>query len=191
MRGIPTRLIAATAAALMGTIGLATLAGAAAPVEVEVVKLSSEQLVQLQQRIDEQLKNSEGGKQVGPNAIAYYDGAVIVTLTLPGETEARQVNGNFEVMAPLCKFEYACVYDNTNFSGDSALYLERFACAEINLSSIGWGNRVSSIHNNQTTNTQTYILNSARQILNANRAPSKVNDVGVGAANKAIYWRVC
>lgn len=191
MHRIPRRFIAVGAAALIGVTGLAALTGAAAAGPAEVVAMSPAELWQLQQRVDQQLANSEGGKQIGPNTISYYDGNVLVNLVLPGETFARRVNDDFEVQADLCAFQWSCIYDNTNFAGDNALRVAKFNCEEINLSSIGWANRVSSIHNNQTSNTETIILNSSRQILNANRAPSKVNDVGVGGANRAIYWRVC
>jgi hypothetical protein len=110
---------------------------------------------------------------------------------LPGEEVARAVDGDFEVMADLCASQWSCIYDNTNFAGDNALRHARFNCEEVNLASIGWANRASSVHNNQSSNTQTLLLNSGRSILHANRAPSKVNDLGVESGNDADLWRVC
>ena len=191
MRRIRNKLIAGGAAVLMGAAGLAALTGAAAPT-IEVVKLSSAEAWALQQRVDQQLKNSVDGKQIGPNQVSYYDGTIIVTLVLPGEESARAVNNDFEVQASLCTtLGHACIYDLTNFAGDNALRVDKVNCEEINLNSIGWLNRVSAIHNNQTTNTQTLLLDHNRNILNANRAPSKINDLGVESGNDADYWRVC
>jgi hypothetical protein len=49
----------------------------------------------------------------------------------------------------------------------------------------------ASMYNNQTTGTQTLILNGSSEVLNANRAPSTINDLGVLNRSKARFWRVC
>ncbi|MFI7662789.1 hypothetical protein ACIBTW_28320 [Micromonospora parva] len=187
------RFIVGAVATGLATFGLvassAAVSGAPPKESAPAFELSAADKVTMQGLLDAQLKNSVGGKQIGVNQIAYDNGATILTLPLPGERQARTVDGPvLPLGTPNCEFEYACLYDGTNFD---SLMLSRAACGEINLSSLGLANRVSSIHNNQTNNTQTYIMNSSRQILNANRAPSKVNDVGVGGTNRAVYWRVC
>lgn len=129
MHEISRRVVAAAATALVAAVGLVSMTAAAAPVAAEVVKLSAAEAWQLQQRVDQQLANSVGGKQIGPNTIAYYDGSVLVNLVIPGETYARRVNADFEVQASLCGYEYACIYDNTNFAGDNALRRAEAACS--------------------------------------------------------------
>jgi hypothetical protein len=188
---IRNKLIAGGAAVLIGAAGLVALTGAAAPADVQVVQLSPAEAWQLQQRMEQQLKNSVGGKQTGPNTVSYYDGSIIVTLVLPGETVARPLNNDFEVQASLCAAQNVCIYDFTNFTGDNATRVQKFACQEIRLIDLGFLNRVSAVHNNQTTNTQTILLDDRRHVVNANRAPSKINDLGDDAGNNADWWITC
>ncbi|MEV4246744.1 peptidase inhibitor family I36 protein [Streptosporangium canum] len=84
-------------------------------------------------------------------------------------------------------YEYACLWSDTNFNGTR---LAQSQCGTITLGSL-FNSSVGSIHNNQTTGTQTLLLNASRQILNASMAPSRINDAGVGTRSYARYWRVC
>lgn len=158
---------------------------AAAPPEIQ---LTESQKKELQAEVDKHLKDYGGGKQIGINEIAYEDGAMILTLPLPGEAKARSVN---EPVTPLgtanCSYEYACLWSDTNFNGSR---LSRWACGTVTLGS-PFNSTVGSIHNNQTTGTQTVLLNSARQVLNASMAPSRISDTGVGSRWSARYWVVC
>jgi hypothetical protein len=192
MHGFRRKLIAAGAAMLLSTLGLATSAGASsAPsaAKVPVVKLSAADQQALQAKVDAFLNSSVGGRQTGPNTIEFDGGKVILTVPLPGERQARAINEPIGTLGTAnCSYLWACLYDGTNFDG-ARLALTN--CGLYALSGYGFANITSSIHNNQSSGTQTYILNSSSQILNANLAPSRVNDVGVGGANRAVYWRVC
>ena len=179
-----SKIIAGSAAMLFCTFGIATSAANAS-----VAQPGPAESLSLQAQVDAHLKNSVGGKQTGLNTISYENGTVVVTLPLPGEQQARAVG---EAISPLgtanCASLWACLWDGTNFNG-ARLALTN--CGTYTLSAYGFANITSSIHNNQSSGTQTYILNSSSQILNANLAPSRVNDVGVGDANRAVFWHVC
>lgn len=196
MRGFRRRLIAGIVATLCATFGLVASAGTAssAPTRAKtpMVKLSPADEQAMQALIDAHLKKSDksvGGKQISINQIAYDDGKTILTFPLPGERQARAID---EPITPLgtanCSYYYACLYDGTWFDGAR---LSRSKCERVYLPYYNFGYITSSIHNNQTAGTQTVILNTYPQVLNANLAPSRVNDVGVGAANQAVYWQVC
>jgi len=142
----------------------------------------------LQAEVDQHLKNYGGGKQIGINRISYEAGRMILTLPLPGEKKARAVG---EPVAPAgvanCRFEFACLWADTNFNGAK---IERAACETLTLAA-PFNSSTASVHNNQTTGTQTRLLNSTRQILNASQAPSRINDTGVLDRSKVRFWVVC
>ncbi len=171
------RKIAIACAALLTTATLATAALAARAQATAPAMPGADSTTQA--KVDYFLAISKDGKQTAPNEISFEDGKVILTVA-PAE-------GN-SVQAADCAALYACLYDGTNF-GYPRLALTD--CGTYTLSNYGFANITSSIHNTQSSNTQTYILNSSSQILNANRAPSKVNDVGVGGTNRAVRWLVC
>lgn len=188
------KLVVGTVLTVIASIGLATSAAAVstAPVRVKTnvptVNLTSAQQQMLQAEVNEQLKNYGGGKQVGINQIAYDNDQLILTLPLPGEKKARAID---EPMTPEgvanCAFTHACLWSDTNFNGSR---IDRVNCDFITLSA-PFNSSTASIHNNQTTGTQTVILNSSRQILNASLAPSRINDTGVGSRGNARFWDVC
>lgn len=181
------------ALAMLAVVGLVasagTMSGTPTETRTAVTQLNAADRQAMQARVDDVLRKSVGGKRISINQIAFEGGEVILTLPLPGERQARAVD---EPVVPLgtanCSYEYACLYDGTWFDGAR---LSLRPCGRVYLPNYGFGNIASSIHNNQTGGTQTYIMNSSLQILNANLAPSRVNDVGIGAANKAVYWQVC
>jgi|ERR1041385_5490455 hypothetical protein len=162
--------------------------GSISSAQVPVVNLTAAQKAALQADVTEQLKNYGGGQQIGINQVSYDNGRMVVTLPLPGETRARAIN---EPVVPLgtanCAFEDACLWSDTNFNGTK---IERFACGTITLAA-PFNTSTASIHNNQTTGTQTVIFNASRQILNASLAPSRINDTGVGSRSSARFWTVC
>jgi hypothetical protein len=79
------------------------------------------------------------------------------------------------------------LWSGTNFSGTR---LEHFDCETLVLG-VPFNTSTASIYNNQTTDTQTLVLNGSGQILNANLAPSRINDTGVLNRSQARRWRVC
>lgn len=169
-----------------GILGLGVAGAGAAPVrgDLETVSLSPAQRAELQAEVDQHLKNYGGGVQIGINQVSYENGQMILTLPLPGESSARAV-GAPQVM--MCRFEFACLWSNTNFTGTK---IERAACGTITLAA-PFNSSTASIQNNQTSNTQTMILNASRAILNANLAPSQINDNGVLNRSQARFWVVC
>lgn len=190
------KLVAAAALTLITSVSLASSAAAVsnapanakAKANIPTVNVTPAQQQALQTEVNTQLKNYGGGTQIGVNQIAYDNGQLILTLPLPGEKKARAVG---EPMAPdgvaNCGFTHACLWSDTNFNGSR---LDRVNCDFITLSS-PFNSSTASIHNNQTTGTQTVILNSSRQILNASLAPSRINDTGVGSRSNARFWQVC
>lgn len=191
MRRMQKKIIVAMGAitfAALALVGSAGVASSGPTADVPTVQLTDTQKQELQAQVNEQLKNYGGGKQIGINQISYGNGRMILTLPLPGETKARAID---ELITPLgtanCRFEWACLWSDTNFNGTK---LEKFFCDRIVLA-FPFSSSTGSIHNNQTSGTQTMILNSSQQILNANLAPSKINDTGVGSRGNARYWQVC
>ncbi|SDJ75122.1 peptidase inhibitor family I36 protein [Nonomuraea jiangxiensis] len=195
------RIIAAlgAAGALVTTLLIGGISGASAETrnttttqariaDVPEIKLTDPEKQALQAEVDKHLKDYGGGKQIGINEIAYEDNRLILTLPLPGEKKARAAN---EPITPLgvanCAYEYACLWSDTNFNGTR---IARYACGTIALGA-PFNSSVGSIHNNQTTGTQTLLLNGSRQILNGSLAPSRVNDTGVGSRANARNWTVC
>ncbi|MET7334954.1 peptidase inhibitor family I36 protein [Nonomuraea sp. NPDC005650] len=189
----PGRIIAVlgAAGALAATLLTGGISGASAETknaDVPEITLTEPEKQALQAEVDKHLKDYGGGKQIGINEIAYDDNRLILTLPLPGEKKARSVN---EAITPLgvanCSFEYACLWSDTNFNGTR---IARFDCATVALAA-PFNTSVGSIHNNQTTGTQTILLNASRQILNSSMAPSRINDTGVGSRSNARSWTVC
>lgn len=142
-------------------------------------KLSPAQEKAVQSEIDMFLKNSKGGKQINAFEISFDNGDTILTVPPPG------INASYNCRADL---QEACVYKDTWFNG---AYLHRSPCGRLTLSSYGFQNNISSIWNAQTSGTQTMLLNTSLQIVHADLAPSRVNDLGVYAGNQADYWEVC
>jgi hypothetical protein len=192
MRTFARNLVATAAVAVLATVGLATSAQATsrtqASADVPAVSLTPADKQALQRQLDGHLNDYGAGRQTGINQVSYDNGRIVLTLPLPGETRARAIS---EPVTPMgvanCAFAHACLWSETNFNGAR---LDRVACGTIALGA-PFNSSTASIHNNQTTNTQTVILNSAQQILNASQAPSRINDTGVGSRGSARFWRVC
>lgn len=178
-------LVALSAAA---SIGASIATGATPDAKAPDIVFTTAEKRALQAQINERLGDYGGGAQTGINEITYDNGLLILTIPLPGERKARAVN---ESATPLgvanCPYEFACLWSDTNFNGDR---LARAACTTITLAA-PFNSSTGSIHNNQTPGTQTLLLNSSRQILNANFPGSRINDTGVGSRWYARYWRVC
>ncbi|GAA0934436.1 peptidase inhibitor family I36 protein [Nonomuraea longicatena] len=152
------------------------------------IRLSEPEKQALQAEVDKRLKDYGGGKQIGINQIAYQDNQLILTLPLPGEKKARTVNEPITILGtPNCSAFYACLWSDTNFNG-SRLSLTQ--CATVALTA-PFNSSVGSIHNTQSTGTQTILMNGSRQILNASMAPSTINDTGIGSRSHARFWKVC
>ncbi|MET8152518.1 hypothetical protein ACIBSW_20475 [Actinoplanes sp. NPDC049668] len=182
-------------------VAIAGLAGSTAPAAAASVRAeapvavaapaagyTAAQKKALQAEVAKHLNDYGRGTQVGVNEISWDGGSTILTLPLPGETKARAAS---EAVAALgtanCAFEYACLWSETNFNGSR---LSRTVCDTITLAA-PYNSSTASIHNNQTSGTESYITNSSRQILNSTLAPSRVNDTGVGSRSAARYWKVC
>lgn len=152
------------------------------------VAYTKSELETLQAEVDKHLNNYGGGKQISINQVSYEDGQMILTLPLPGETKARGLD---EPVTPLgtanCAGLSACLWSDTNFNGQR---ISREPCQRITLAA-PFNSSVGSIHNNQSNGTQTILFNSSGQILNANMAPSRINDTGVGTRFAARSWQVC
>jgi hypothetical protein len=180
------------AVAMLMTVGVANAAGAtvlpAAKPDGSTVTLTAAQRQALQTEVQKHLHDYGAGQQIGINQISWDGGRTILTLTLPGERTARAATeaiNSFGVAN--CPPLYACLWENTNFEGDR-LYKTR--CETLTLAA-PFNSSTASIHNNQTSGTQTLVMNGRREILNANLAPSRVNDTGVGTRSHARYWKVC
>lgn len=187
----------ASVVAVLGAAAVTMGASAAATprvTAVPTVHLSAAEQKTMQATIDRQLASSIGGKQVGINQISYEGGKLIMTFPLPGEVQARAVN---EPVTPLgtanCDSLHACLWTDTNFNGTrlGTYHGIGYNCGTFDLANYNFASTASSVHNNQSSGTQTVLLNSSRQIENANLAPSRINDLGVSAGNKARYWTVC
>jgi hypothetical protein len=155
------------------------------------IQLTAEQQEALRVEVTGHLNDYGEGTQIGINQVSFHGGDIILTLPLPGETKARAVD---ELITPAAATDchgnqlgWACLWSDTNFTGSR---LEGFNCVTMTLASPFNGN-TASIYNNQTTGTQTLVLNGAREILNANLAPSRINDTGVLNRSQARFWRVC
>jgi len=186
------RIVAAMAATVFATMGIATSAAAEsstrATAGAPVVKFTAAQQQVLQSEVNSHLKDYGGGKQISVNQVAYDNGAMILTLPLPGETKARAIGEPVTALGVAdCAFTHACLWSDTNFNGSR---LDRVICATVVLGA-PFNSSTGSIHNNQTTGTQTLLLNAGGEILNGNLAPSRVNDTGVGSRSNARSWRVC
>ncbi|GAB1819158.1 hypothetical protein [Herbidospora sp. RD11066] len=185
------RIIAAIGAAILALTTMFTGIGSAlaetqnpAPAPA----LTDSQKQSLQAEVNKHLKDYGGGRQIAINEIAYQNDRLILTLPLPGEKKARSLSEPVTTLGTAnCSFEYACLWTNTNFEGTR---LSRYACETVTLAA-PFTSSVGSIHNNQTTGTQTMLLNASRQILNATLAPSRVNDTGVGTRYASRFWVVC
>lgn len=184
--------MAAGAAAMLMTLGVAHAASAssAAPAKpvLPAVNLTTAQQAALQTQVQKHLNDYGAGQQIGINQISWDAGRTILTLPLPGETKARGVN---EAVAALgtanCSYLYACLWSDTNFNGTR---LSRTDCATITLAA-PFNTSTASVHNNQSSGTQTLVLNGSHQVLNGTLAPSRANDTGVGSRSNARYWTVC
>lgn len=171
MRKHHVKLVVPIMALLLTMVGIGA-ASATPPVskteasaKAPVVNLTAAEKQAMQAAVDEQLRNSDGGKQVSVNQIAYANGSVVMTLPLPGETKARAID---EPLSPLgvanCPFEHVCLWSDTNFNGTK---IDRVICNGTNYLALPapFNTSTGSIHNNQTFGTQSMLLNSARQIL--------------------------
>ncbi len=159
--------------------------------DVSMIRLTAEQQEALQAEVTGHLNDYGKGTQIGINQVSFDEGHTILTLPLPGETKARAVD---ELITPAAATDchsnqqgWACLWSGTNFSGTR---LEHFNCETLSLGS-PFNSSTASIYNNQTTGTQTLLLNGSGQILNANQAPSRINDTGVLNRSQARLWRVC
>ncbi|GAB3435532.1 hypothetical protein [Actinophytocola sediminis] len=185
-----SRIVAAALVALATTVGIGTASATGAPTDAkapEVVFTAAERQA-LQAQVDRHLGDYGGGEQVGINEIAYDDGKMILTIPLPGEKKPRAIDEPITAQGQAdCAYLYACLWSGTNFTGTR---LAHTACGTVTLSA-PFNSSTASIRNAQSNGTQTMILNSDRQILNANLAPSTINDTGVGSRWFVRYWNVC
>jgi hypothetical protein len=179
------------AVAMFATAGIATSAAAeptGRPADVPAVKLTAAQRHTLQAQVTAHLKDYGGGKQISINQVAYDNGRMILTLPLPGEAKARAIDQPMTALGTAdCAGRNACLWSDTNFNGTQ---IQREVCTTITLAA-PFNSSTGSIHNNQTTGTQTVLMNGSRQILNGTLAPSRVHDTGVGSRSQARFWRVC
>jgi hypothetical protein len=164
----------------------------AAPTEdVSIIRLTAEQQKALQAEVTGHLNDYGEGTQIGINQVSFHEGHTILTLPLPGETKARAVDEPIRLAAATdCHGNergWACLWSSTNFNGTR---LEHLKCETLILAS-PFNSSTASIYNNQTTGTQTLVLNGSGQILNASRAPSSINDTGVLNRSQARQWVVC
>ncbi|MEU4219631.1 peptidase inhibitor family I36 protein [Actinoplanes sp. NPDC026623] len=184
--------IALAATMMLAIAGLAgstaTAAAASTKAKAPATTYTAAQKKALQAEVTKHLNDYGRGTQVGINEISWDGGRTILTLPLPGETKARAVGEPVAALAAAnCAFAYACLWSDTNFTGSR---LSRTDCEEIVLAA-PYKTSTASIHNNQTSGTQTMVLNSAHDILNSTLAPSRVNDTGVASRGLARYWKVC
>jgi hypothetical protein len=159
--------------------------------DVSIIRLTAAQQEALQTEVTGHLNDYGKGTQIGINQVSFNEGNTILTLPLPGETKARAVG---ELISPAAATDchsnqqgWACLWSGTNFSGTR---LEHFNCETLSLGS-PFNSSTGSIYNNQTAGTQTLLLDGSSQILNANQAPSRINDTGVLNRSQARLWRVC
>jgi hypothetical protein len=159
--------------------------------EVSNIRLTAAQQLALQAEVTGHLNDYGEGTQISINQVSFNDGNTILTLPLPGETSARAVDEPItQGVASAChgnQVGWACLWSDTNFNGSR---LEHFNCETVTLGA-PFNSSTASIYNNQTTGTQTVILNASGQILNANLAPSRIHDTGVLNRSQARRWRVC
>ncbi|MEU4801946.1 peptidase inhibitor family I36 protein [Actinosynnema sp. NPDC023587] len=183
MRGFIRAAVAALAvlAVLVGT-------GVAGAEPAGGQSYSQAELAALQARVDENLGLYGGGKQIGINQVEYLGGTLLLTLKLPGERSARAVQEPVGTAGVAnCQYQWVCLWTDTHFNGDR---LAKYACQTITVPQMFQDN-TGSVHNNQTTNTETVLYNSGWSVLNANLAPTRISDTGVNVRWVTRYWKTC
>jgi hypothetical protein len=91
--------------------------------------------------------------------------------------------------AAKCPRLFVCIWTDTNFRG--VPQRKKLPCGKLLRLKKPFTENLASIQNNQTPGRQTVIYNDRKEILNANIAPSKINDTGVLNRSKARFWKVC
>lgn len=143
------------------------------------VTLTSAQKSALDGQVARVLRERANAKRISINEVAWTEGGVegLTTFPVPG------------VVRPLaaadCPFQYVCVYDGVNFGYPRERY---FNCGTVTTPPT-FG--VTSWHNNQTNNTESWLEDGAHSNLQSSRAPSKVSYVGVRNNDQDWYIHVC
>jgi hypothetical protein len=179
--------MAASTSAAAGTGAPPTVASAAGrpsvlngdPVQsADSLRLPDAARQELETAIAGQLKATPGARRISVIELAWTDNGVNVVLTLP-------IPGAAAPAAADCPFQWVCVYDNVNFGGARGAY---FNCGTASTPSY-FG--VSSWHNNQTNDTESWLLSGSSVNLSSSRALSKISYVGAPTDNWAWYIHVC
>ncbi|MEV6242441.1 hypothetical protein [Lentzea sp. NPDC051838] len=167
-----TRLVSASFVAALAVAMLSSATSATAgPAD-----LADALRAELDTQIADQLKQHPAARRTSVNELAWQDGTVDVVLTLP-------IPGQTKALAPDCPFRSVCVYEDSQFNG------RRLTFTKCGTASIGF--LTSSWHNNQTVNTESWLIGPFGPNLQSNLAPSKVSYVGDPANDAAIAIHVC
>jgi hypothetical protein len=159
---------AALVSACLFAPGATASTGAAAP--------EGYQQTDVERQIAHQLSTNPGAKRISANEVAWRDGTVDVVVTVP--------TPGVEPAAANCPSTKVCVYEGANFGG---LRQDFRNCGTATIAING----VSSWHNNQTTNTTSWLLTILGSNLQSTQAVSKVSYVGDGSNDQAKFIHVC
>jgi len=162
-------MFTAAAAATLLLVAALSQQAAAAPIGSPV-----------QSQIDAALAASPGGTQINENQISWEDGAVILTIPLPGERYA--LGPGEEVGASGthdCDYTFTCLYEHEQFEGRR---LDFSKCGVIyDLGNWNFNDMASSYHNNQSGGARTTVYNwegSWVRIWITSAAPTWSSNVG-------------
>lgn len=181
-------VVLALASAVASLVMAAGASGASAKPGVPRLEFTTVERQTLQAQVDQHLHDYGSGTQMGLNEIMFDDGRVVLTLPLPGERKARAMDEPVSAQGVAnCASLFACLWSDTNFNGTR---LSKIDCGQLTLAA-PFTTSTASIHNNQSSGTQTIIYNGSHSILNASMAPSRINDTGVGTRANARFWLVC
>lgn len=171
-----TRLVLSLFAATLVFLTGVT-AAASSPDRVTAADLTTAQRTELDAQIAHHLKITPGAERVAFNELAWQDGNVHVVLTLP-------VPGQAINAAADCPALRVCLYEGDNFGYPRQAFLN---CGDAAVDNIG----VTSWHNNQTNDTESWLMGPFLVNLQSSRALSKVSYVGVSANDRTRRIHVC
>ena len=166
-----TRVLAAAALGVTCLVAPAAAAATGGYQQTDVRQQSD-----VERQIAHQLSANPGAKRISANEVAWRDGTVDVVVTVP--------EPGAEPLAANCPSTKVCVYEGANFGG---LRQDFYNCGTAAITVNG----VSSWHNNQTTNTTSWLLTVLGGNLQSTQAVSKVNYVGDGSNDLAKFIHVC
>ena len=182
--GVASGALAATALA-----GQASAAEPSDEASGERSSLSATERAELDSDVSETLQNTNGGKRISPNQIAWKGGDVVMTFPLPGEKRARTLDEPIGTQGAGCEHGEVCLYEDAGWKGRQLTF---YKCEFEKLRWYNFTNQTSSWINDQTKGTRSTLYYwDGKKVRHMTSLVAKSWESQVDDNDRADFVRVC